>query len=362
MAFNPARLSLARQSLGWTKVRLADEVGITARRLADYENRGDTPPPETLAQIATKLRVNEDFFDGADPATPTNVSFRSLRSMSAKIRDMALASASMTVEVGNWIGEHFELEQVSLPDDLAGAEPELAANVLREQWGLGLQPAPNLIQLAELMGVRVFALSVSARTLDAFSFWEDATPYVLLNARGTAERRRWDVAHEIGHLLLHGGSHHLPSDRGREDEADAFACALLLPAEGLRKNPIRARTLDDIRAHKVFWKVSALALIRQLHRLGNLTDWEYRNLAIEASKAKLRRVEDDIAAETSPVLTQALHAMRTRGLGPSTIAKELHLRPIDVRNMFHALAPVDLGGDVQRESSSAAVGHLRVVR
>lgn len=361
MGFNPARLTLARQSLGWTKIKLADEIDVTPRRLADYENRGDPPPPETLAALAKALRVPEAFFLGAEPATPNNVSFRSLRSMPAKVRDMALASAAMTVEVGNWIADRFELEPLSLPDDLSGVEPVLAANVLREHWGLGLQPAPNLIQLAELMGVRVFALSVSARTLDAFSFWDETTPYVLLNARGTAERRRWDMAHEIGHLLLHGGSHHLPSDRGREDEADAFASALLLPAEGLRKNPIRATRLDDIRKHKVFWKVSAVALIRQMHRQGYLTEWEYRNLAIEASKAKLRRVEDDIPAETSPVLTQVLQAMRSRGLGPSTIAKELQLRTTDVRNMFHALAPVDLGGDGSGPERGATERHLRIV-
>ncbi|WP_420451964.1 ImmA/IrrE family metallo-endopeptidase [Ilumatobacter sp.] len=361
MSFNPTRLSLARHSVGWTKTKLAQEVGITSRRLADYENRGDTPPTETLQLLADKLGVTTDFFSIPETAAPSNVSFRSLRSMPARVRDMALAAASMTVDVGNWIGERFDMEPVALPDDLAGSDPTIAAGVLREQWGLGLQPAPNLIQLAELMGVRVFALAVTDRTLDAFSFWDDAIPYVLLNARGTAERRRWDVAHEIGHLLLHAGAHHLPSDRGREDEADLFAAALLLPPEGLRKNPVYGRSLADVREHKVWWKVSAVALIRQMYRLGQLTEWEYRNLAIEASKAKLRRIEDDIAAETSPTLTQVLEAMRTRGLGPSSIASELHLRKSDVRNMFHSLAPVQVGDNGEAATTAPRSGHLRVV-
>lgn len=361
-AFNPGRLTLARHSFGWTKTKLASEVGITPRRLADYENRGDAPPPETRRLLASALRVKEDFFFCGDPSTPANPSFRSLRSMTAGVRDMALAAASMTIDVSDWIVHRFELEPLSVPSDLAGAEPSLAADVLRQQWALGLQPAPNLVHLAELMGVRVFALSVQARALDAFSFWDNDTPYILVNARGTAERRRWDVAHELGHLLLHAGSHHVPSDRGREDEADVFASSLLLPEEGLRRNPIRVRRLDEIRTHKVHWKVSALALIRRLHQLGYLTDWQYRNLAIEASKAKLRRVEDDIPVEMSPVLSSVLTELRRRGLGPRYVAGELHLRPTDVRNMFHSLAPVAVGDDDEQAPTGRHSHQLRIVK
>lgn len=343
--FNPARLTLARQSQGWTKARLAREIDLTARRLSDYENRGDEPPPDTLAALARALRVKQEFFYGSEVRYPNNVSFRSLRAMAAGVRDMALSTAAMTVEVAEWIEDRLELAPLVLPADLAGADPETAASLVREQWGLGLQPAPNLVHLSELMGVRVFALAVQHRTLDAFSFWTGETPFILINARGTAERRRWDVAHELGHLLLHAGSHHLPTDRGREDEADAFASALLLPSEGIRRAAVRLATLDDIRHHKLHWKVSAVGLIRRLHQLGYFTDWQYRNLIVEASKAKLRRFEDDIPAETSPTLSRVLSELRIRKLGPRGIADDLNLRPTDVRNMFHTLAPVDLGGE-----------------
>jgi len=360
-SFNSARLAMARQSLGWTKTRLAAEVDITPRRLADYENRGDSPPTGTLADLARVLKVPEAFFFGPDVKQPANVSFRSLRAMSAGVRDAAIAAAQMTVEVSDWIGGHFELGTPTLPTDLAGIEPAIAAGVLRERWGLGLQPAPNLVQLAELLGVRVFALSVNARTLDAFSFWERDRAFILLNARGTAERRRWDVAHELGHLLMHGGSHHLPVDRGREDEADEFAGALLLPEEGIRRDAVRPTRLDEFRQYKLRWKVSAIALIRRMHHLGYLTDWQYRNLAVEASKANLRRVEDDIPVELSPVLSMVLSELRTRRLGPRSIADDLHLRPSDVRSMFHSLAPVDLGGGAEA-SPRTGDGKLRLIK
>lgn len=360
-SFNPARLVLARESLGLTKTQLAADVQITARRLADYENRGECPPPETLAVLARALKTSESFFFAREPAQPSNPSFRSLRSMPASVRDMAMAAASMTIDVAAWIEARLELARPNVPTDLGGIDPAAAAGALREQWGLGLQPAPNLVHLAELMGVRVFALAVKHRTLDAFSFWSGDTPFILINARGTAERRRWDVAHELGHLLLHAGGHHLPNDRGREDEADQFASALLLPAEGIRRDAVRPMHLDEIRTYKLRWKVSAISLIRRLHQLGYLTQWQYRNLVVEASKANLRRSEDDILREASPSLGLVLKELRTRRMGPSTIADQLHLRPADVRNMFHGLAPVDLGGDEGGVELGTASRSLRVV-
>lgn len=361
--FNPSRLALARESLGWTRTTLASKAGMTARRLADYENRGVCPPADTLRTLAEVLKVDVAFLLAHDLREPTNLSFRSLSTMTAGVRDRAVAAAKMTSEVGEWVTDRFQLQAADLPRDLAGADPSIAAAVLREQWGFGIQPAPNLVQLAELMGIRVFALSVDERALDAFSFWDGETPYILINARGTAERRRWDVAHEIGHLLLHAGSHHLPTDRGREDEADQFAGALLLPAEGLRKDAMRVRTLDEVRRYKLRWKVSAVAMIRTLHRQGHLTEWEYRTLAIDASKAKLRRIEDDIPAETSPVLTAVVAELRKRRLGPGHIARELALRTTDVRNMFHTLAPVDMSDltDTPRRTTTSARPSLRLV-
>lgn len=361
--FNPSRLTLARESLGWTKAKLADKAGISARRLSDYENRGHVPPPATATSLATALKVDEAYFHRGEIHEPTSLSFRSLRSMPAGVRDMAIASATMTAEVAAWINGRLELQPVALPTDLIGADPNAAADVIRARWGLGLQPAPNLVHLCELMGVRVFALAVQHRALDAFSFWDGEHPYILINARGTAERRRWDVAHELGHLVLHAGGHHLPTDRGREDEADLFASELLMPAEGIRRDAITVSDLGDVRSYKLFWKVSAISLIRRLHRLGYLSDWQYRNVAIDASKAKLRRFEDDIPAETSPTLTAVLSELRTRGLGPRTIAQDLDLRSVDVRNMFHSLAPVELdGGGSGSGGTRETRPQLRVVR
>ena len=39
--------------------------------------------------------------------------------------------------------------------------------------------------------------------MDAFSFMFDGVPYVAVDTSKTAERVRFDIAHEIGHLMMH---------------------------------------------------------------------------------------------------------------------------------------------------------------
>ena len=42
--------------------------------------------------------------------------------------------------------------------------------------------------------------------MDAFSLIRDDRPFAFLNTDRSAERQRFDAAHELGHLLLHAGA------------------------------------------------------------------------------------------------------------------------------------------------------------
>lgn len=44
------------------------------------------------------------------------------------------------------------------------------------------------------------------REVDAFSFVFDNVPYIAVDMSKTPERRRFDIAHEIGHLVMHATS------------------------------------------------------------------------------------------------------------------------------------------------------------
>src|SRR4051812_3946447 len=92
-AFTPSRLRFARSRAGLTRSRLAQEVGITPRMLAYYEDGTHLPSEETLNRLAMALNVPASFFGASDiEEIPTEAaSFRALSKMSAGRRDAALA-------------------------------------------------------------------------------------------------------------------------------------------------------------------------------------------------------------------------------------------------------------------------------
>jgi Zn-dependent peptidase ImmA (M78 family) len=79
-------------------------------------------------------------------------------------------------------------------------EPEVAAQALRAEWGLGERPIQNMLHLLEANGVRVFSLPRDNASVNAFSVWHGAIPYVFLTTDKSGERGRFDCAHELGHL------------------------------------------------------------------------------------------------------------------------------------------------------------------
>src|SRR6266404_2590754 len=266
MAFNPSRLALARKRRGLSKTTLANASGISLRSLTYYESKASDvdPSEEHVSILSEKLQLPAEFFFGSDidHLDCDAASFRALNKMTASQRESALAAGTFAKMLCDWIEHRFELPVAQLPS-LRGFEPEAAAHVLRTEWGLGERPIPNSVHLLESRGVRVFALPVDSRSVDAFSLWHKGEkPFVFLNTKKSAEHARFDAAHELGHLTMH--THGVPrSSRSREVEieADRFASALLMPRGDVYGHvpPPSTITVKVIHKLKKRWGVSAFA-------------------------------------------------------------------------------------------------------
>lgn len=359
LAFSPNRLKLARRRRGLTKVGLAEQVGLTARRLSSFENEGETPSPKTIEHLAQALRFPVRFFFRPEPPelSADTATFRSFSRLAARKRDAALAAAALAVEVGQWLDRRFYMPEMDLPD-LRGTDPATAAAALRSAWALGWAPAPNLVHLLEAHGVHVFSLVDDCAELDALSIWHDATPLVFLTRHKSAERSRWDAAHELGHLVLHLGAP--PQGQEQEQEADAFAAELLMPTDGIRASVIAYPSLIDVRREKLYWQVSAVAYIRRMHHLRVITDWQYRSLVVEAAQAGYRRREGDIERESSQLLTRVLQMLRDDGIGLDQIAVDLGVGQQELRDLM--FSPMSLvRGEGAGIGDRSAPSHLRVL-
>lgn len=355
--FNPQRLILARQRRGLTKTALAKAVGVEPRSVQAWESDSTNTAPSRkhLARLADVLRFPEAFFASGqvEAVSPDAVSFRAISKLPAYRRDIAISTGAIGLLLAEWLDDQFELPVSSLPD-LTDLDPAEAAEALRARWGLGLNPMPNLIHLCEAAGVRVFALVEECRAVDAFSFWHDGLPFMFIDTTKSAERRRRDVAHELGHLLLHRG-HDTPQGRVAEDEADAFANNFLLPESAMLATQLYRPTLEQILREKLVWRVSAMSLIRRLHEVELITDWVYKRLCIEAGKRGYRSREDDIQAESSQLLGKVIRALRDDGVPPATIAHQLAIDPHDLDDLLFGLAMTTIDGAGQASPGRATL-------
>jgi Zn-dependent peptidase ImmA (M78 family)/DNA-binding XRE family transcriptional regulator len=337
--FNPTRLTFARKRRGFTMTRLADEVGVEMRSISGFEKLEYKPSEDTVQRIAKALRFPLEFFYQEEELQTIDsgaASFRSLSKMSAAQRDMALYSGALTITLNQAIERRFELPVSNLPD-LRDSDPEAAAASLRRHWGIGELPIKNVIHLLEANGVRVFSLAIDAAEVDAFSMWREQKPFVFLNTLKNTERSRFDAAHELGHLVMH---RHGSPNGGQEIEraANDFAAAFLMPSGSVLGYAPKFTSIDVLLQLKKIWGVSISALTYRMHKLGLLTEWQYRELFVQISRRGYRKSEpESLPRETSQILGKVFTALRKEGVAKSDIAAELHVADEELDEMVFGL-------------------------
>ena len=342
---NPSRLTLARRRRGLTKKQLAELSGVSPRSVTAYEAGTQEPTEQTRLALARELRFPPRFFylDDLEEAPEAGVSFRALSKMTAGQRDAALAAGAIAIALTRWLEARFNLPDPSVMD-LGGIEPSAAAEAVRVEWGLGNQPVSNMVHLLESRGIRVYSLVEDCREVDAFSFWDRATPFIFLNTQKSVERSRFDAAHELAHLIIH--QHGAPIGREAEDQANAFAGAFLMPEADFLAHARRHATLNSVIEKKRRWGVSAMAYVHRLYRVSMITDWHYHQLCrTMAGRGYRTREPNPIRRrETSQLLQKVLKRLRETGLGRSQIAEELAIYPQELGSLVFGLVMTGIQG------------------
>lgn len=358
----PSRIRLARERRGMSKVTLAATLGVTPRVMHTYESVG--APIPRADDLAGALGVPRAFFTRPEcaPFSCHQGFFRSRRRATARQLTAARAAAVLAIEMYEVLASQVKLPEVAMPD-LDHQEPESAADTLRALWGRGQGPLPNLVQLGEAHGVRIVSLPTDADTVDAFSLWQDDVPYVFLATSKTGARSRFDLAHELGHLVMHSrvdvGAGEVTS-RALEREADMFASALLMPRQDVLSHSGREPAVPEILRLRDHYRVSALAMTRRLHELGRLSDWAYRQNCVQLTQRGFRTGEPGgIQRELSRVFPAVFDLFRREGRAIADVAEELGLSKTDLHSFtFGQLAVALTGGN---EAVAPASRSLRLV-
>ncbi|WP_187437814.1 ImmA/IrrE family metallo-endopeptidase [Actinomadura decatromicini] len=352
-AFNPNRLRLARERSGLTKEAFAQLCGVTRRAVSDWEaGRVENPP---VSRISRELAFPSSFFYGEDiEEVPKDaVSFRALTSMSQRQLRRVLANASIIRAFSEWIDDRYTTPVPDVPsiEELCPSSidsepaPVEAAESLRTMWALGVRPIRDMLTLLESKGIRVFGIASEDREVDAFSFWRDDRPYILLNPSKSSERLRFDLAHELGHLCMHRG---VRTNRERKFElhANLFASAFLIPQAGVLPQVSGTVKLSDIFVLKRYWRVSAMAMVKRLHQVGRISDWQQRRWMIDLTERGFRKSEPDgISHEQSSLLKQIMSLAREDGWSTARLSRDLGIPAADLTSALMGLTVTSVYGD-----------------
>ena len=254
------RLHRARKAAGMSLRDLGAVVGLTHAAIKKYEDEQATPPSTTLLKLARALNVRTEYFFRPETMTLDRIEYRK-RSTLPKKRLEAIEH-----EVIDQIERRIELENLfpsppvtpfapvtELPANISDiAQIEDAAEAVRKAWDLGLDPIPDLIDVLETHGIRVFMIDTNANPkFDGLAASVNQMPIIVVGSNWPGDRQRFTLAHELGHLML---SDRLTAGIDEESACNRFAGAFLIP---------RKSVMQELGAHRNYIEPKELALLKE---------------------------------------------------------------------------------------------------
>lgn len=340
----PEKLKEARLARGYTVTALAEKIGISKQTISKYELGQASPSSETMIKYCNLLKFDINYFMFDNEKNDYNygtIFFRSLKSAESLIREEIKIRIKWTNYIYNYINEFVEFPNLNLPDikpelleDLNLEKIEEISEILRNYWNVEKGPINNLSILLEKNGIILCNSDIYNVKVDACSEVINNTAIFFIRTNEiSACRLRFDLAHELGHLILHSGiTKEDLQDKELldriEKEANMFASAFLLPRQEF-SNDVLALSLDHFVNLKSRWKVSISAMIYRCNELRIFSDSQVLYLRKQISLKKWRTVEpldDVIKTEKPKLLCNAINLIVDNDIqSKNQISKDLNL-------------------------------------
>ena len=357
------RLTEVREARGFNQTELAGLVGVKRASISHYERNQRSPDGDLITRLCHILSVPEAFFfTKAESTSGDTVFYRSLASATKTDRMRAVRRYGWLKKVTSYLRGFVRFPSVNLPaynvagrvTDLQGDEIGVYAARTREFWGLGKGPISDVMLLLENNGVIVSKAVFSTRNMDAYSSLDaaSATPYVIIAYdKNSAVRSRFDMAHELGHLVLHRELDHRVvgnpvHHKAIESQANAFAAEFLMPSDSFAAD-LRVISLDALKGLKRRWGVSVGAMLHRLPDLGWVTAEQSARFWMNYSRRGWRSgepLDDEIEPESPRLLSRGFNLLVEKQVRePADMLSELCMAPDDVSELA-CLGPAFFSG------------------
>lgn len=270
------RLYRARKAAGLSLRHLGEAIGLSHAAIKKYEDELATPSSATLLKLARALNVRTEYFFRPETAALEKIEYRKRSSLPKKLLE------AIEHEVIDQIERRIELEALfphppvnsfspieELPKKIKSmGEIEAIADSVRKSWNLGSDPIPDLIDLFETHGIRIFMVDANANPkFDGLAASINGMPVIVVGSNWPGDRQRFTLAHELGHLML---GDRLSESIGEENACNYFAGAFLLPQEPLLLKLGQQRSNLELKELSLLKEEYGLSMTAILYRAQNL--------------------------------------------------------------------------------------------
>jgi Zn-dependent peptidase ImmA (M78 family)/transcriptional regulator with XRE-family HTH domain len=228
--------------------QVADAVGVSKPHIWEIESGRSNASLDLVLRLANHFKVSITALLGEKPGAPETLVFgREFNSASEDVKRQIIEMAERLLDD--------DALRIKLADL---GSPEALANGIVEHYGPALAIPIPVQNIAEAVGI-LEVNPLSTRDFEGLLITDaDKTKgTIMYNVDSILERRRFTIAHEIGHFLLpfHGARaqcaradfgilRSADQRRAREAEANRFAAALLLPEKQFRADIRRLGKLE----------------------------------------------------------------------------------------------------------------------
>ena len=322
------RLQQLRLARNLSLEDLAVNMGgmVTRQAISKYEHGKANPTPTVLSKLANVLGVNASYFFTEPSIKVEFIAYRRsgqlLERESERLKSKIEYELENRVEILELLGQ---VDGTKIPIQAFAVksmeDAEKAAENLRSDWKLGLEPIRNVTETLENRYMCVINVEaddsfdgISAKVCDQ----ENNLKTVALVTRTAVDvvRQRLNLTHELGHLVM-DISEKL-NEKEEEEAAFRFGTAFLAPAKRIFEEIGERRSLiqlQELFLLKRTFGLSIQALILRLLELNIITESYYWNLFSLINKLGWRKHEpEDWDVERSFWLEKHVLRLFTEGV------------------------------------------------
>lgn len=327
------RIKLARKKNFMSMEDLSARVGVSKMAISKYEKNQDIPGSVVLIKLSRALDVSIEYLLRPQRENIQLKAFRKHASLKVKEEEAILAQAQ------DWLERYLDVDELVVLDKEKAVLPtyeidrieqiEACSLDLRQKWNLGEDAIENMTELLEDKNIRV-GLIDGVADFDACTFWYNDEPVMVTKPNIQGDRQRFNLAHELGHLVLDVA-------QGLDEEkcAHRFAASFLIPEATIKRELGDHRvSLDPNELYLLKWKygISMQALVYRAKDLGIISENTATRIFKRFVLEGWRKVEpgEPLPSEKP----QKMNRMVYRGLAEDIIsparAKELLGVPINL--------------------------------